>query len=144
MKRCFGWVGHEFGQELVGEGVHNGVGRYCEVVLLCGLPWHRLLMGSQSRGGRGGRGIRYGVMGGSGGYRGVHYAGAVRRDHSVVVRGSSWVDLVRDARGEAGVKDAERVSELCVDFIDAYVEDGMESCEKSIGEVLDGGVERVG
>ena len=84
-------------------------------------------------------------MGGGGGYRrGVHYACVVGRDHSMVVRGRIWLNLVRDARGEAGVKDAERVSELCVDFIDAYVEDGMESCEKSIGEVLDGGVERVG
>ena len=53
------------------------------------------------------------------------------------------MNLVRDARGEAGVKNAERVGELCVDFIDAYVEDGMESCEKSICEVLDGRVERV-
>ena len=73
----------------------------------------------------------------------MHYAGAVGRDHRVVVRGRIWLNLVRDARGEAGVKNAERVSELCVDFIDAYVEDGMESCEKSICEVLDGGVERV-
>ena len=73
----------------------------------------------------------------------MHYACAVGRDHSVVVRGRIWLNLVRDARGEAGVKSAERVSELCVDFIDTYVEDGMESCEKSICEVLDGRVERV-
>ena len=83
-------------------------------------------------------------MRGGGGYRrGVHYAGAVGRDHRVVVRGRIRLNLVRDARGEAGDKNAEGVSELCVDFIDTYVEDGMESCEKSICEVLDGRVERV-
>ena len=73
----------------------------------------------------------------------MHYSGVVGRDHRVVVRGRIWLNLVRDARGEAGVKSAERVSELCVDFIDTYVEDGMESCEKSICEVLGGRVERV-
>ena len=73
----------------------------------------------------------------------MHYARAVWRDHSVVGRGRIWLNLVRDARGEACVKSAERVSELCVDVIDTYVEDGMKSCEKSICEVLGGGVERV-
>ena len=73
----------------------------------------------------------------------MHYSGVVGRDHRVVVRGRIWLNLVRDARGEAGFKSAERVSELCVDFIDTYVEDGMESCEKSICEVLGVRVERV-
>ena len=108
------------------------------------MVWN-ILRVCERKGRRGGRGVRYGAIRGGGGYRrGVHYAGAVGRDHRVVVRGRIWLNLVRDARGEAGVKSAKRVSELCVDFIDAYVEDGMESCEKSIGEVLDGGVERVG
>ena len=61
---------------------------------------------------------------------GVHYARAVWRDHRMVVRGRIWLNLFRDARGEACVKSAERVSELCVDLIDTYVEYGMESCKK--------------
>ena len=69
----------------------------------------------------------------------VRYGG----DHRMVVRGRIWLDLVRDARREACVKSAERVSELCVDFIDTYVEYGMKSCEKSSCEVLGYGVERV-
>ena len=73
----------------------------------------------------------------------MHYARAVWRDHRVVVRGRIWLNLVRDARGEACVKSAERVSELCVDFIDAYVENGTKSCENSICEVLGYGGERV-
>jgi hypothetical protein len=61
-------------------------------------------------------------MRGGGGYRrGVHYSGVVGRNHRVVVRRRIGLDLVRDARGEAGVKSAEGVSELCVDFIDTYV-----------------------
>ena len=53
------------------------------------------------------------------------------------------MNLVRDARREACVENAERVSDLCVDFVDTYVEYGMKSCEKSICEVLGGRVERV-
>ena len=73
----------------------------------------------------------------------MHYAGAVGRDHRVVVRGRIWLNLVRDARREACVESAEGVSELCVDFVDTYVEYGMKSCEKPCCEVLGYGVERV-
>ena len=83
-------------------------------------------------------------MRGGGGYRrGVHYSGVVGRNHRVVVRGRIGLDLVRDARGEACVESAERVTKLCVDFVDTYVEYGMKSCEKSSCEVLGYGVERV-
>ena len=51
--------------------------------------------------------------------------------------------VLRVRKEKACVKSAERESELCVDVIDTYVEDGMKSCEKSICEVLGGGVERV-
>ena len=40
----------------------------------------------------------------------------------MLVRGRIWLDLVRDARRDACVESAERVSELCVDFVDTYVE----------------------
>ena len=73
----------------------------------------------------------------------MHYARAVWGDHRMAVRGRIRLDLVRDARREACVKSAERVSELCVDFIDTYVEYVMKSCEKSSCEVLGYGVERV-
>ena len=53
------------------------------------------------------------------------------------------MNLVRDARREACVESAEGVSELCVDFVDTYVEYGMKSCEKPSCEVLGYGVERV-
>ena len=41
------------------------------------------------------------------------------------------------------VESVEGMCELCVDLIDTCVEYGMESCEKSIWEVLGGRVERV-
>ena len=62
--------------------------------------------------------------------RGVHYARATWGDHRMLVRGRVWLDLVRDAGGEACVESAEGVCELCVDLIDTYVEYGMESCKK--------------
>ena len=73
----------------------------------------------------------------------MHYARAVWGDHRMVVRGRIGLDLVRDTRGEAYVESAERVSKLCVDFVETYVEYGMKSCEKSSGEVVGYGVERV-
>ena len=73
----------------------------------------------------------------------MHYARAVWGDHRMVVRGRIWLNLVRDARREACVESAEGVSELCVDFVDTYVEYGMKSCEKPSCEVLGYGVERV-
>ena len=44
--------------------------------------------------------------------------------------------LVRDARGKVGVKSIEGVCKLCVGFIDADVEDGVNSLEESCGEVF--------
>ena len=61
----------------------------------------------------------------------------------MLVKWRVWLNLVRDAGGEACVESAERVSKLCVDFVETYVEYGMKSCEKSSGEVLGYGVERV-
>ena len=44
--------------------------------------------------------------------------------------------LVRDARGEVGVKSGEGVCKLCVGFIDTDVEDGVNSLKESCGEVF--------